>query len=62
MVGSVLLALSGAPVELAGGATLHSVAATTVTWATLFAGSSLVVRSVFARTGRSAATLGERAA
>src|SRR5690606_20425461 len=51
---SVLLAFSGAPVELAGGTQLTSIAATTGTWAILFAASSIMVRSAFARAGRSA--------
>lgn len=52
LASSVLLAFAGAPVELAGGASLSSAAATTSTWAILFVSSSLTVRSVFASTGR----------
>lgn len=55
LASSVPLAFSGAPVELAGGALLSSVIATTGAWVVLFASSCLIVRSAFARAGRAGA-------
>jgi hypothetical protein len=51
-VSAAALALAGVPVELAGGASLRSMAAAVFAWVPVLAGSALIVRAAFARAAR----------
>ena len=52
LASAAALALSGVPVELAGGATFRSLAGAVIAWTAILVGSALIVRAAFARAAR----------